>query len=288
MKLADPLHGLGLNVIRGAIARIRAARPRQAADDADRHVVIAEDLAAEPDAARALGGQRRLFGDRHARGLAGHEFDAARRAPSVAAAGMQLIDVRFVLERENESFVLRYGKRPGSFDSQDWHGIGSVDSVSVSNCPRPSRGEVRSFRRGGDWGVAGSSYPIQLDGAVRDAPDPHRADPITGRDARPIRTDRDRVRLVGQSGKRPDGSAILPPKPHARIGGASDKLFLPRDGHDLQNVIGMPPDRFDWFADAIGVPDAQHLVGADRESRSAVFSNGYGEDRPLMIRNRLD
>src|SRR5438874_11792087 len=65
----------------------RLAGTGRAADDADGHVVVAEDLAAEAHAGDALGGQDVLLGGGHPVRLAADELDAAGGAAGIAAAG---------------------------------------------------------------------------------------------------------------------------------------------------------------------------------------------------------
>jgi len=103
-----PLDRLGLDVVGGTAAGILATAAREAADDADGHVVIAENLAAQPHARQPAGGQHLLLGQGHLIGLAGHELDAASCATSIAAAGMQLVHSRLVFEGQHEPLALRH------------------------------------------------------------------------------------------------------------------------------------------------------------------------------------
>jgi hypothetical protein len=61
-------------------------------DGADGHVVVAQNLAAQPDAGQLSSGQYVAFRDGHARWFAGDELDAARGAAGMSAAGVKLID----------------------------------------------------------------------------------------------------------------------------------------------------------------------------------------------------
>jgi hypothetical protein len=114
--LFDPLDGLGLDRLGGARPDVFSPATRQPADDADRHVVIADDLTAEPHARQTASGQDVLLGGRHPRRLTRHEFDAAGRAAGVAAAGMQLIDLALVLQRQHKTFPQRHFKIAHAFD----------------------------------------------------------------------------------------------------------------------------------------------------------------------------
>jgi hypothetical protein len=69
--------------------------------------VVALDLAAE---AQAWGGEAAevedgFFGFGHFGGFAGDELNAAGGAPSLAAAGVKLIDLRFVSQCEHEALA---------------------------------------------------------------------------------------------------------------------------------------------------------------------------------------
>src|SRR4030095_13526370 len=75
----DPLHRLGLDLVGGAASGVLAAAARQPADGADAHVVVAQDLAAQPDAGQAAGRQDVPLGYRHSVGLAGQELHPAGR-----------------------------------------------------------------------------------------------------------------------------------------------------------------------------------------------------------------
>jgi hypothetical protein len=85
-------------------AGIRAAAAFEAADRSDGHGVIADDLARKADARDAARRQNVALGDGHAIRLAFDEFHAARRAAGITAAGVKLIDLRVLLEGEDEAF----------------------------------------------------------------------------------------------------------------------------------------------------------------------------------------
>src|SRR6266852_1429684 len=92
------LNRLWLDVVGRTAADILATAAREAADNTDGHVVITENLAAQPHARQPTSGKHLLLGNGHLVGLACQELDAASRATSVAAAGMELVHSRFVFE----------------------------------------------------------------------------------------------------------------------------------------------------------------------------------------------
>ncbi len=49
-------------------------------------------------------------------------FDAARRAAGIAAAGVKLIDLRLVGQRQDQALALGNVKSADAFDCQIWHG----------------------------------------------------------------------------------------------------------------------------------------------------------------------
>jgi hypothetical protein len=112
---------LGLNVGSGPGSGIGPAAAGEPTNGANGHVVVAQDLAAQPHAGQSASGQDRLFGDGHLRWLARHELHPAGRTPGVAAAGMELIDLRLIFQRQYKSFVLRNLEFPYSVNSQFRH-----------------------------------------------------------------------------------------------------------------------------------------------------------------------
>jgi len=86
--------------------------------------MIAIDLATEPQAGcreKIAKLKHGFFGFSHFLGLAFDELHAARCAPRLAAAGMELIDLRFILERKHESFAGRDVEAAGAFNGQFGH-----------------------------------------------------------------------------------------------------------------------------------------------------------------------
>ena len=67
--------------------------------------MVADHLARQPHAGRALGGEHLPLGDGHARRLALDELDAAGRAARVAAARVQHVDVRILLDGQHETLA---------------------------------------------------------------------------------------------------------------------------------------------------------------------------------------
>lgn len=83
--------------------------------------MVAEDLAGQADAGQPACRESIALGD----GLGGRfpfdEFHTTGRAPGVPAAGVKLIDVRVLFEREDEAFSLRDLDGPESFNSELGH-----------------------------------------------------------------------------------------------------------------------------------------------------------------------
>src|SRR5690606_7373448 len=121
-SITASVFGGRLDVRRGRRTGIGPAAALEPADGADRHVAIDEDLAREADARQAAALEDLGLGLRHPLGLTRDELHAARRAARVAAAGVQLIDARVLLEREDEALSVGHAERAHSFDSQLGHG----------------------------------------------------------------------------------------------------------------------------------------------------------------------
>ncbi len=83
--------------------------------------MIADDLTREAYANSSLGQENLSFRDRHPRRFSFNEFHATRRAAGIAAAGVQLIDVCVLLEREHEALAVLNIKRSKSFHRQLGH-----------------------------------------------------------------------------------------------------------------------------------------------------------------------
>ena len=100
------LNRLWLDVVGRTAAHIFATAAREAADSTDGHVVIAENLAAQPHARQPTGGKHLLLGNGHLVGLACQGLDPASGAARVAAAGMELVDSSLVFEGQHEALAL--------------------------------------------------------------------------------------------------------------------------------------------------------------------------------------
>ena len=103
------------------VTGVFAAAAGQAADDANRHVLLANDLTAQANARQPPGRQHVAFRRRHAGRFAGDEFDPACGAARLPAAGVQLIDVSILLESQNQPLILRHFVLAHSLDSQFRH-----------------------------------------------------------------------------------------------------------------------------------------------------------------------
>lgn len=100
----DPLRG-GLDLGSDGRAGIFAAAAFEAADGPDRHVVVASDLAAQANAARSLRFEHIALRDRHFCRLAADELNPARRAASLSAAGVQLVDPGFFRQCQDQTLA---------------------------------------------------------------------------------------------------------------------------------------------------------------------------------------
>ena len=70
---------------------------------------------------QAAGGEDVLLGVGHLVGLAGDELDAAGGAAGVAAAGVELIDLGLVLQRQDQPLAVRHLERADAFHGQLRH-----------------------------------------------------------------------------------------------------------------------------------------------------------------------
>jgi hypothetical protein len=102
-------------------SRIGPAAPLEPADGANRHVVVAHDLAGQPNAGETFRGEPFHFGGGVAGGFSVYEFDAAGGASGVTATRMQDIHAGIVLNREYEALSVWDLDRPVSFNRQLWH-----------------------------------------------------------------------------------------------------------------------------------------------------------------------
>jgi len=83
--------------------------------------MIADDLTRQPHPDRALCQKHLFLRNCHPRGFPLDEFDATGCATGIAAAGVQLVDVRVLLEREHQTLSILDIKRSESFYGQPGH-----------------------------------------------------------------------------------------------------------------------------------------------------------------------
>jgi hypothetical protein len=95
---------------------ILASAPRQAADGADGHVMIAKYLATQPNARQAARREHFALGKRHALGLAGDKLDAAGRAARISTARVKLIDSGILLQSKHQALAFGHFKLAYSFE----------------------------------------------------------------------------------------------------------------------------------------------------------------------------
>jgi hypothetical protein len=100
------LNRLWLDIIGRTAADILATAARKAADNTDGHVVITENLAAQPHARQATSRKHLLLSNGHLVGLASQELDPASRATSVTAASMELVYSSLIFEGQHETLAL--------------------------------------------------------------------------------------------------------------------------------------------------------------------------------------
>jgi hypothetical protein len=94
---------------------------RQTADCANHHILSAYDLTTQSDTGQAARGQHIVFSNRHAIRITIDKLDAACCAASVPAACVQLIDLRILLKRQDESFTLWHLELANAFDGELRH-----------------------------------------------------------------------------------------------------------------------------------------------------------------------
>ena len=92
--------------------------------------MIADDLAGETHTGKPTRTQHVFLGGRHGVGLPFDELHAARRAPRVPAAGVQLIDVDVLFEREHEALTVFHLDRGITFNRQFGHRVIIVNSAT--------------------------------------------------------------------------------------------------------------------------------------------------------------
>jgi hypothetical protein len=83
--------------------------------------VVADDLAAQPDAGDSLGREDGLFGLGDVIGLTGHELDPTGRTPSVPPASVELVNLGIIRQSQDEPLPIGHIKRPNPLDCQLRH-----------------------------------------------------------------------------------------------------------------------------------------------------------------------
>jgi hypothetical protein len=100
---------------------IRPAASFEAADRANGHVVVAEDLAGQSHAGNTAGSEHVAFGDGHLIRFAFDKYDPARGTSRIAAASMQDVNARILLDSAHQTFSVCDFDRSKSFNSQLRH-----------------------------------------------------------------------------------------------------------------------------------------------------------------------
>src|ERR1043165_2749727 len=119
--LRNQFHWLWLNGILRPFAGVFASTSGKATNRPNTHVVIAEDLATEANAAQPSGREDAFLGNGHHLRFTGHELDSAGGTACIAATRMKLIHLGFVLQRQHEPFSLRHLKTSYAFNCQIRH-----------------------------------------------------------------------------------------------------------------------------------------------------------------------
>jgi hypothetical protein len=89
------------------VPRVLAAAASQPADGPHRHVLIAKNLTTQPNTRQSARRQHVSLSNRRPAGFPRDKLDATRRTARVAAARMQLINSRVLLESQDQPFPLR-------------------------------------------------------------------------------------------------------------------------------------------------------------------------------------
>jgi len=125
-------HHYSRNRIRWPGAGVFATAACEAANGSHGHIVIAEDLTAQPDSSKPPRRENCSLGFCHRRGLARNELHSASCAASVAATGMQLIDACLVSQSQNQALACRHIELSDTFDCQTRHRILRWKALSVT------------------------------------------------------------------------------------------------------------------------------------------------------------
>jgi hypothetical protein len=111
-----------MDFVGGPFAGVGSATPFESTDHLDGHVPVASDLTTEPDTGQASSGKKLFFRGGDGGGFAREEFNSARGAASVAATGVELIDLSVVGEGEDKTLAGRDIKRADAVDGEHGHG----------------------------------------------------------------------------------------------------------------------------------------------------------------------
>jgi hypothetical protein len=109
--------------IRGPVTGIGPAAAREPANRADAHIMVANDLATQPNGAeQATSFEHIFFGDRHLVRFASDELNAAGRAAGIPAASVELIDLGLVLQSQDQPLAGGHVESSTVFHRQFRHG----------------------------------------------------------------------------------------------------------------------------------------------------------------------
>ena len=105
----------------GGAAAVLPAAPFEPGDDANGRILLAGHLAAQTNTGQASGGQQRLLGSGHRRGLTRDELHPAGGAAGLPPTGVQLIGLRLFTQGQNQPLALGHLKRSDSLNGQLGH-----------------------------------------------------------------------------------------------------------------------------------------------------------------------
>ncbi len=141
LRLGDPLRRRR-DVRLGFLAGVGTSASLEAADGADVDIVVAEDLARQPDAGGPLGGEHGLLGHGHRVRLSLDELHATGRAPGVAPAGVQDVDLRVLFNGEHQALAILDVYRSKSLDCELRHP--PIIAVQAAVTERSSSARLRA------------------------------------------------------------------------------------------------------------------------------------------------
>jgi four helix bundle protein len=105
----------------GGPARIGSSAAGEAADGANRHLVIADNLAGQAHARETFLCEPGLFSNRHSIRFAADELNAAGCAAGIAAAGMQDVHAGILFNRKHEALAIFNVNGSKAFHGQHRH-----------------------------------------------------------------------------------------------------------------------------------------------------------------------